>query len=61
MAISREKMAELDKRAIEDFGISGLVLMEVAAVKIFEKVKDYSSFFDFSRPWQQRRRWPGLG
>lgn len=44
MAISREKMIELEKRTIEEFGVSSLVLMENAGMAIFNKINDYSSF-----------------
>lgn len=42
--ITREKMAALDKRAIEGFGIPSIVLMENAAVQIFQKINNYNSF-----------------
>lgn len=45
--ITREKMAELDKRAIEGFGILSIVLMENAAVQIFQKIRKYKSFAVF--------------
>ncbi|MGI5948799.1 NAD(P)H-hydrate epimerase [Peptoniphilus sp.] len=44
MAISIEKMKELEKRTIEDFGVNSLVLMENAGMAIFNEIKDSSSF-----------------
>lgn len=44
MAISIEKMKELEKRTIEDFGVSSLVLMENAGMAIFNEIGDSSSY-----------------
>lgn len=44
MAISIEKIKELEKRTIEDFGVNSLVLMENAGMAIFNEIKDSSSF-----------------
>lgn len=44
MTITREEMTNLDKRAIEGYGIDSLLLMENAGVKVFEEIKDKNSF-----------------
>ncbi|MBP2024502.1 NAD(P)H-hydrate epimerase [Peptoniphilus stercorisuis] len=44
MSISREEMIELDRNAIENYGIRSIVLMENAAMGVFNEVKDYNSF-----------------
>lgn len=44
MAISREKMIELEKRTIEEVGVKSLVLMENAGMAIFNEIKDASSY-----------------
>lgn len=44
MSISREEMIKLDKKAVEYYGISSIVLMENAAMAIFNEIKNYNSF-----------------
>lgn len=44
MSISREEMIKLDKNAIENYGIRSIVLMENAAMGVFNEVKNYNSF-----------------
>lgn len=44
MAISREKMIELEKRTIDEVGVKSLVLMENAGMAIFNEIKDASSY-----------------
>ena len=42
--ITREEMREADRRAIEEFGIPGIVLMENAALAVVREVADAASF-----------------
>lgn len=42
--ISKKDMQALDKRAIEEFLIDSLLLMECAAFAIFDKIKNYDSY-----------------
>lgn len=44
MSISKEEMIRLDKRAIEEYGIRSIVLMENAAMGIFNEVQSFNSF-----------------
>ena len=44
VSISREEMISLDKNAIEYYGIRSIVLMENAAMAIFNEIKEYNSF-----------------
>lgn len=42
--ISREEMREVDRRAVEDFGIPSILLMENAAVAVVREISDYARF-----------------
>jgi len=44
MTITKESMEKLDKRAIEDFGIDSLILMENAAMAVFNHIKHFNSY-----------------
>ncbi len=44
MAISREKMIELEKRTIDEVKVKSIVLMENAGMAIFNEIKDASSY-----------------
>lgn len=44
MTITKESMEKLDKRAIEDFGIDSLILMENAAMAVVNHIKRYNSY-----------------
>lgn len=44
MSILREKMIELEKKAIEYYKIPSLILMEDAALGIFNKINKYNSY-----------------
>ena len=44
VSISREEMISLDKNAIEYYGIRSIVLMENAAMAIFNEIKEHNSF-----------------
>lgn len=44
MSITKESMEKLDKRAIEDFGIDSLILMENAGMAIYNHVKRFNSY-----------------
>ena len=41
--VTSQEMKELDRKAIENYGISGLVLMENAGLKVFENLKNIYS------------------
>lgn len=43
-AFSREEAREADKRAMETFGIPGILLMENAALAVVREVKEYAVF-----------------
>ena len=43
-SMTREEMREADRRAIEEFGIPGIVLMENAALAVVREVADAASF-----------------
>ena len=43
-ALTREAMREADRRAIEDFGIPSIILMENAAQAVVREVEDYAAF-----------------
>ena len=43
-SITREEMRRADRRAIEEFGIPGIVLMENAALAVVREVADAASF-----------------
>ena len=42
--ISREQMREVDRRAVEDFGIPSILLMENAAIAVVRELWDYTRF-----------------
>lgn len=42
--ITREEMREMDRRAVEDFGIPSILLMENAAVAVVRELADYARF-----------------
>lgn len=44
MRITKESMEKLDKRAVEEFGIDSILLMENAAMAVFEKIKNFNSY-----------------
>ncbi|MCR4819457.1 MAG: NAD(P)H-hydrate epimerase [Fretibacterium sp.] len=43
-AISREMMREADRRAVEDFGIPSILLMENAALAVVRELENYAVF-----------------
>nr|MBQ6739191.1 NAD(P)H-hydrate epimerase [Synergistaceae bacterium] len=42
--ISREEMRDVDRRAVEDFGIPSILLMENAAIAVVRELWDYTRF-----------------
>ena len=38
--VTNQQMKEIDRKAIEEYGISGLTLMENAGLRIFQNLKD---------------------
>lgn len=44
MKITKEKMIQLEKRAIEEFKIDSILLMENAGMAIYKEIKNYNSY-----------------
>ena len=43
-AVTRKQARDMDKRAIETFGIPGILLMENAAIAVINEIRDYAVF-----------------
>ena len=43
-AVSRQEARDMDKRAIETFGIPSILLMENAAIAVINEIRDYAVF-----------------
>ena len=43
-AVSRQEARDMDRRAIETFGIPSILLMENAAIAVINEIRDYAVF-----------------